>query len=193
VFVCLCACVRMCSPALCPLDTPHKERAYAWRYCMNHFVTNAGWPLSVVRSLSVRLSLSVSVSLPLRLSVSPSLRLSVSLSLPVCLSVCLCLSLYLSVPLFLRPSHSTSYIAACLLVFIPHSLPPPCLPPSDGEKVLMSLVLADGRVGCCWGRAENRYTHTHGRARARARAHPWDDASVRPNACVGVGGWVGGG
>ena len=25
----------------CPLDTPHKERAYAWRYCMNHFYTNA--------------------------------------------------------------------------------------------------------------------------------------------------------
>ena len=30
-----------CSLYLCPLDTPHKERAYAWKYCMNHFYTNA--------------------------------------------------------------------------------------------------------------------------------------------------------
>lgn len=30
-----------CSVQLCPLDTPHKERAFAWKYCMNHFVTNA--------------------------------------------------------------------------------------------------------------------------------------------------------
>jgi len=30
-----------CSISFCPLDTPQKERAYAWRYCMNHFYTNA--------------------------------------------------------------------------------------------------------------------------------------------------------
>eukprot|EP00960_Hanusia_phi_P061513 764864-Hanusia_phi.AAC.4 len=30
-----------CSMSFCPLDTPQKERAYAWRYCMNHFYTNA--------------------------------------------------------------------------------------------------------------------------------------------------------
>lgn len=30
-----------CSHYVCPLDTPHKERAYAWRYCVHHFVTNA--------------------------------------------------------------------------------------------------------------------------------------------------------
>ncbi|KAJ1475133.1 hypothetical protein T484DRAFT_1829624 [Baffinella frigidus] len=27
--------------SLCPLDTPKKERAYAWKYCVHHFVTNA--------------------------------------------------------------------------------------------------------------------------------------------------------
>jgi len=32
---------QSCSLYLCPLDTPHKERAYAWKYCMNHFYTNA--------------------------------------------------------------------------------------------------------------------------------------------------------
>lgn len=30
-----------CSSILCPLGTPQRERAVAWRYCTNHFVTNS--------------------------------------------------------------------------------------------------------------------------------------------------------
>jgi hypothetical protein len=127
VFVCLCACVRMCSPALCPLDTPHKERAYAWRYCMNHFVTNAGWPLSVARSLSVGLSLWVSVS--------PSLRLSVSLSLCLFVSACLPVFLSLSVSLSLCPA-----VPPSLPQYIVHRCLPTCLHPSFPSSSLPSSL-----------------------------------------------------